>query len=364
MAAAPFDSNMSDKSRMHLSEEVVVNNDDVGESSVIVLSEGTIDVPVLDWDTALKMNCPLPSLPHQQLPLPQIPADLPPLPPLPQIPADLPQLPPLPPLPQIPLPQLPPLPLLPQFPLPDLLHNQNQKSITPPAKSRVSLTLDMAIESELKRDSKLDPNMDTKTLRRLAAQRSRMRRSGYIHDLEMKMNDLEECVKNMKAQAEFYNENNRLIQEENNSLRRAIDIRANEAKIGQNYMEEMQRQRISLKENLANYPLINEDDEAKSLSNPLTIPPAEEMEMRIMMRESLTISTKPYSIEFYEERLKKMEMNHDHHNDHQLPIHAARSETEADESFTGLINFDDVDEEGEGVDQYLNLDEMLNLDPN
>ncbi|KAH6767795.1 hypothetical protein C2S52_018778 [Perilla frutescens var. hirtella] len=264
---------MSDKSRMHLSEEEVVNNDDVGESSVIVLSEGTIDVP----------------------------------------------------------------------------------TITPPAKSKVCLTLDAAIENELKRDRKLDPNMDTKTLRRLAAQRSRMRRSGYIHDLEMKIKDLEEYVKNMKAQAEFYNENRRLIQEENNSLRRAIDIRANEAKIGQNYMEELQRLIISLKENLAN--------EGKSFTNPLTIR-TEEMEMRMMMQESVTISTKPYSIEFYEQRLKKMEMNQDHHNDHQLLIHAARSESEADESFTGLINFDDVDEEGEGVDQYLNLDEMLNLDPN
>ncbi|KAH6812900.1 hypothetical protein C2S51_021918 [Perilla frutescens var. frutescens] len=341
MAAAPFDSNKYDKSRMDLSEEVV-NNDDVGESSVIVLSEGTIDVPVLDWDTALKMNCPLPSLPHRQLPIPQIPADLP---------------------------QLPPLPLLRQFPLSDLHQHQNQKSITPPAKSRVSLTLDEAIENELKRDRKLDPNMDTKTLRRmvsnrLAAQRSRMRRSGYIHDLEMKMKDLLEYIKNMKARVEFYNENKRLIQEENNSLRRAIDIRAKEAKIGQNYIEELQRQIISLKENLANYPLINEDDEGKSFSNPLTTPPSEEMEMRMMMQESVTISTKPYSIEFYEQRLKQMEMNHDHNNDHQLLIHAAQSESEVDESFIGLINFDDVDEEGEGVDQYLNLDEMLNLDPN
>ncbi|KAH6814223.1 hypothetical protein C2S51_023241 [Perilla frutescens var. frutescens] len=364
MAAAPFDSNKSGKWRMDLSEEKVGNNDDVRESSVIVLSEGTIDVPVLDWDTALKMNYPLPSLPHQQLPIPQIPADLPqllPLPPLSQILTDHPQLPPLPPLPQIPLPQLPLLPLFPQFPLPDLHHHQKQKSITPPAKSRVSLTLDIAIEKELKRGLKLDPNMDTKTLRRLAARRSRMRRSGYIHDLEMKMKDLEQCVKNLKAQAEFYNENMRLIQEENNSLRRAIDIRANEAKIGKNYMEEMQRLIISLKENLANYPLINEDDEGKSFLNPLIIPPAEEMEM---MQESVTISTKPYTIEFYEQHLKQTEMNHDHQNDHQPLIHAAQSESEADESFVGMINFDDIDEEGEGVDQYLNLDEMLNLGPN
>ncbi|KAH6766050.1 hypothetical protein C2S52_017033 [Perilla frutescens var. hirtella] len=363
MAATPFDSNKSDESRMDLSEKEVVNNDDVRESSVIVLSEGTIDVPVLDWDTALKMNCPLPSLPHQQLPIPQIPADLPqllPLPPLPQIHADHPQLLPLPPLPQIPLPQLPPLPLLPQFPLPDFHHHQKQKSITPPVKSRVSLTLDMAIEKELKCGRKLDPNMDTKTLRRLAAQRSRMRRSGYIHDLEMKMKGLGEYVKNMKAQVEFYNENKRLIQEENNSLRRAIDIRANEAKIGQNYIEEMQRLIISLKENLANYPLIDEDDEGQSFSNPLIIPPAEEMEM---MQESVTISTKPYRIEFYEQHLKQMEMNHDH-NYHQLLIHAAPLESETEESFIGLINFNDIDEEGEGVDQYLNLDEILNLDPN
>ncbi|KAL2536311.1 uncharacterized protein Fot_17702 [Forsythia ovata] len=119
--------------------------------------------------------------------------------------------------------------------------------------SLTTLTLDQAIEHELKHGRKLDPNMDPKRLRRtisnrLSAQRSRIRIVHYIHVMEKIVKDLQESISFVKSQIESHKEKQKSLVVQNDNLQQEVEICANEIKLRQTKLEAQKLELQNLKE--------------------------------------------------------------------------------------------------------------------
>ncbi|KAG8372636.1 hypothetical protein BUALT_Bualt12G0087300 [Buddleja alternifolia] len=122
-----------------------------------------------------------------------------------------------------------------------------------PSTPESTLTLEKAIEYELNHGCKLDPNMDKKKLRRtisnrLSAQRSRMKKSQYIDNMEKRVNDLQELISFLTPQVESYKEKQKLLMLENNALQKLVEIRSNESKLHELELEKKKNELYMLKE--------------------------------------------------------------------------------------------------------------------
>ncbi|KAL8055903.1 hypothetical protein ABFX02_04G085500 [Erythranthe guttata] len=118
---------------------------------------------------------------------------------------------------------------------------------------RAALTLDEAIEYELKHGRRLDPNMDQRKLRRtvsnrLSAQRSRIKKVKYIDQMEKTVIELEKLVLFLTPQVETEIENKKELMEENESLQKLAAIRLNESKLAELEVEKKQAEIARLKE--------------------------------------------------------------------------------------------------------------------
>ncbi|XP_073139547.1 uncharacterized protein [Henckelia pumila] len=94
------------------------------------------------------------------------------------------------------------------------------------------LTLDEAMEHEMKHGSLFnDPNnMDLNKIRRiisnrLSAQRSRIKTINYTRDSEKMVKDLSDLISSLASQVKSFKEKKKLLELENNSLRRELDKR-------------------------------------------------------------------------------------------------------------------------------------------
>ncbi|KAL6547347.1 hypothetical protein OROMI_023068 [Orobanche minor] len=131
---------------------------------------------------------------------------------------------------------------------------------------RVTLTLDKAVEYEIKHGCKLDPNMDRRKLRRtisnrLSAQRSRIRKAQYINDMEKMVNDLEELISHLTPRMQSYQEKRRLLLLQNDSLQKLMEFRMNESKLSEIELEQKRAEVSRLKE-LENTVTNNTDDDS------------------------------------------------------------------------------------------------------
>ncbi|KAL8055901.1 hypothetical protein ABFX02_04G085400 [Erythranthe guttata] len=118
---------------------------------------------------------------------------------------------------------------------------------------RAALTLDEAIEYELKHGRRLDPNMDQRKLRRtvsnrLSAQRSRIKKVKYIDQMEKTVIELEKLILFLTPQVENQIENKKELMEENESLQKLAAIRLNESKLAELEVEQKQAEIARLKE--------------------------------------------------------------------------------------------------------------------
>ncbi|KAL1552915.1 hypothetical protein AAHA92_13657 [Salvia divinorum] len=217
--------------------------------------------------------------------------------------------------------------------------------MAPAAETRkATINLDKAIAYELKHGRKLDPKMDTKKLRRtisnrLSAQRSRLKRSQFIVDLERRVKELEEVVASLTPRIHGYHEKKRTLKLENDSLRTILDIRAAESKIAEERLEEKRREIREMKEALAR---ANGDQQPSS-----------------SQRDSGSdeLNLKPYSIQFYQERLMQLEMNQFISPEMNTGGALPRQDSMMESTFDG-----DGGEEEEEVDKYLNLTDEEELD--
>ncbi|KAL3653205.1 hypothetical protein CASFOL_002886 [Castilleja foliolosa] len=119
--------------------------------------------------------------------------------------------------------------------------------------SSLSLTLDRAIEHEFKHGCTLDPNMDTRKLRRtisnrLSAKRSRIKKIQYINGMEQMVNDLEELISVIRTQIDSYKERTTLLLMQNDSLQKLVEFRANESKLSEIELERKQAEVCRLRE--------------------------------------------------------------------------------------------------------------------
>ncbi|KAL0419228.1 UNVERIFIED_CONTAM: Basic leucine zipper 6 [Sesamum radiatum] len=114
----------------------------------------------------------------------------------------------------------------------------------PPANvPRFNLSLDKAIEYELKHGRRLDPNMDKKKLRRtisnrLSAQRSRIKKAQYINKMEKMVTDLEELISVLTPQIESYKEKRKQLLLQNDSLQTLVELHLNDAKLREFELEQ------------------------------------------------------------------------------------------------------------------------------
>ncbi|KAL7152230.1 hypothetical protein ABFS83_04G083300 [Erythranthe nasuta] len=118
---------------------------------------------------------------------------------------------------------------------------------------RAALTLDEAIEYELKHGRRLDPNMDQRKLRRtvsnrLSAERSRIKKVKYIDQMEKTVIELEKLILFLTPQVETQLENKKELMEENESLQKLAAIRLNESKLAELEVERKQAEIARLKE--------------------------------------------------------------------------------------------------------------------
>ncbi|KAL7113874.1 hypothetical protein ACP275_04G086100 [Erythranthe tilingii] len=118
---------------------------------------------------------------------------------------------------------------------------------------RAALTLDEAIEYELKHGRRLDPNMDQRKLRRtvsnrLSAQRSRIKKVKYIDQMEKTVIELQKLILFLTPQVETQIENKKELMEENESLQKLAAIRLNESKLAELEVEQKQAEIARLKE--------------------------------------------------------------------------------------------------------------------
>ncbi|KAL7152893.1 hypothetical protein ABFS83_04G128800 [Erythranthe nasuta] len=116
-----------------------------------------------------------------------------------------------------------------------------------------TLTLDEAIEYELKRGRRLDPNMDQRKLRRtvsnrLSAQRSRIKKVKYIDQMEKTVIELQKLILFLTPQVETQIENKKELMEENESLQKFAAIRLNVSKLAELEVEHKQAEIARLKE--------------------------------------------------------------------------------------------------------------------
>ncbi|XP_057764431.1 basic leucine zipper 2 [Salvia miltiorrhiza] len=133
-------------------------------------------------------------------------------------------------------------------------NNKATSTFDAPAETRkATLNLDKAIEYELKHGRKLDPRMDRKKLRRtvsnrLSAQRSRVKKAQYIHDMERRVTELEDTITVLTLRVERFKEKRRLLQLQNEALERLVQIRLNEANLAQMVLEKNKAELGRLKE--------------------------------------------------------------------------------------------------------------------
>ncbi|KAG6412499.1 hypothetical protein SASPL_125178 [Salvia splendens] len=213
-----------------------------------------------------------------------------------------------------------------------------------PEKSKVSMDLDMAIAFELVHGRKIDVNMDVKLLRRtisnrLSAQRSRWKRSQFITDLERRVKELEEVVASLSPRIQGYHEKKRSLRLENDSLRTILEIRAAESKIAEERLEEKRREIREMKEALAR---------AKGDQQPCS--PQHDLGPNELKPK------KPYSIQYYQERLMQLEMNQF------ISQELNTSGTEPRQDSVMESTCDGDEEEEEEVCKYLNLADEEELD--
>ncbi|KAH6825846.1 hypothetical protein C2S53_018210 [Perilla frutescens var. hirtella] len=129
--------------------------------------------------------------------------------------------------------------------LPLLFSSQIQPTaffLPPPETRSATINLDKAIEFELKHGRKLDPQMDRKKLRRtvsnrISAQKSRLRKAQYIHDMERKVNELEETLTFLEEKSARWLEKRRLLKVQNETLHHLLAIRENQANQAQMVFE-------------------------------------------------------------------------------------------------------------------------------
>ncbi|GER49587.1 basic-leucine zipper transcription factor family protein [Striga asiatica] len=103
------------------------------------------------------------------------------------------------------------------------------------SRQTAALTLDKAVEHELKNGRILDPNIDEKKLRRtisnrLSAQRSRLRKNQYINDMEKMVLDLEKLISILTPRVKSYEEKRTLLLVQNNSLQNLLELHLNGSK--------------------------------------------------------------------------------------------------------------------------------------
>ncbi|CAA0841838.1 Basic leucine zipper 34 [Striga hermonthica] len=103
------------------------------------------------------------------------------------------------------------------------------------SRQTAALTLDKAVEHELKNGRILDPHIDQKKLRRtisnrLSAQRSRLRKNQYINDMEKMVLDLEKLISILTPRVKSYEEKRTLLLVQNNSLQNVLELHLNESK--------------------------------------------------------------------------------------------------------------------------------------
>ncbi|KAG6409911.1 hypothetical protein SASPL_127953 [Salvia splendens] len=224
------------------------------------------------------------------------------------------------------------------LPLPPRQPRASSSLSSPPEKSKVSMDLDMAIAFELVHGRKIDVNMDVKLLRRLSAQRSRLKRSQFITDLERRVKELEEVVASLSPRIQGYHEKKRSLRLENDSLRTILEIRAAESKMAEERLEEKRREIREMKEALAR---ANGDQQASSSQHDLG---------------SNELKPKPYSIQFYQERLMQLEMNQFISQE----LNTGGAEPRQDSVMKSTCDGDEGEEEE--VDKYLNLTDEEELD--
>ncbi|CAK9184287.1 unnamed protein product, partial [Ilex paraguariensis] len=95
-------------------------------------------------------------------------------------------------------------------------------------KGGTSVKLEEAIEFELKHGRYIDPNMDPKKLRRtisnrLSAQRSRLRKTQYIYELEKKVKDLEAHISLVSPQIVHSKHHVKMLRLERSVLKQRLD---------------------------------------------------------------------------------------------------------------------------------------------
>ncbi|CAL5353183.1 unnamed protein product [Camellia sinensis] len=148
------------------------------------------------------------------------------------------------------------------------LENSNKIIEIPPPLSRNPITsvepsstknggivvkTEQGIDYEMKWGRIVDPNMDTKRLRRIlsnriSAQKTRMRKAQYAKDLEKAMKDLQADIAVLNPRIESETENYKLLQMENGTLKQKMSVCEEKVKISLAKFKEYQATIKELKE--------------------------------------------------------------------------------------------------------------------
>ncbi|KAL9169525.1 hypothetical protein ABFS82_04G084700 [Erythranthe guttata] len=213
----------------------------------------------------------------------------------------------------------------------------NSSNLASPANDthpRAALTLDEAIEYELKHGRRLDPNMDQRKLRRtvsnrLSAQRSRIKKVKYIDQMEKTVIELEKLILFLTPQVESQIENKKELMEENESLQKLVAIRLKKSKLAELEVEQKQAEIARLKER-------------------------EKTAKRNIHGERLKQITTahPYA---------KLGYNYEN-DDEQQQLAAGSTCKMPAQALTGQDD-DDDDQDEEETDQYINFEALNNVEP-
>nr|XP_009783967.1 PREDICTED: basic leucine zipper 19 [Nicotiana sylvestris]XP_016471095.1 PREDICTED: basic leucine zipper 19-like [Nicotiana tabacum] len=129
--------------------------------------------------------------------------------------------------------------------------NQDELSVN---RRKVPLTLDQAIDFELnKLGRNVDSDVDLKKLRRtvsnrLSAQRSRIKKTEYITELEKKVKDLQDTIAYLSPEIENYKEKQSMLRMQRKYLQEQLDTFTDRSKLRTVQIEEMKLELRRLKE--------------------------------------------------------------------------------------------------------------------
>ncbi|XP_033517054.1 basic leucine zipper 19-like [Nicotiana tomentosiformis] len=124
----------------------------------------------------------------------------------------------------------------------------------PVNRRKVPLTLDQAIDFELNKPGRnVDSDVDLKKLRRtvsnrLSAQRSRIKKTEYITELEKKVKDLQDTIAYLSPEIENYKEKQTMLRMQRKYLQEQLDSFTDRSKLRTVQIEEMKLELRRLKE--------------------------------------------------------------------------------------------------------------------